>query len=173
MGESIPTPPPSDHDGTPISTIGKVILHGTFNAGDEIELDSNASACSSESESDNDDSDDASMDFLPLRSFSFSEHEEEDGDQALTDELNGIARLERKLELKRQRLRRLCAGRRPSYVQRLEASTAAADAVTLASYKEKHTTESSHNSNSAATTTDNSSATSDDTPTDSADMDAK
>ncbi|KAL3902837.1 MAG: hypothetical protein SGILL_010677, partial [Bacillariaceae sp.] len=91
----------------------------------------------------------SSSSLLPMHSFSFSDDDEEQDDsknsntntQALNAEVKGIRRLERKLELRRQRLQRLCEGRRsPTYTRLLQATTAAADAMELASYRERHDT---------------------------------
>jgi hypothetical protein len=99
---------------------------------DGMETDSDAIP-SGPLESDWDDDDVTSI--LPLESFS---EEHDDDMQVLTFELKGIQRLERQLELKRERLRRLCAGRGTSYVRLMEANNAAADAVTLAAYTKAH-----------------------------------
>jgi hypothetical protein len=64
-------------------------------------------------------------------------HQEQQQQQLLQSEIRGIKRLEQKLKLRRQRLQKLCVGRRSSFVQLVEANDVAASEITLALYKEK------------------------------------
>jgi hypothetical protein len=102
--------------------------HGSADGRDVTEEDESSTIKSSTS-------DDSSL--LDLQSCS-SNFEDEDVNRFMLDtELKGIQRLERKLELRRQRLRKLCAGRRSSYVQLLQANEQAASEITLTLYRER------------------------------------
>ncbi|KAG7341926.1 hypothetical protein IV203_007018 [Nitzschia inconspicua] len=75
--------------------------------------------------------DDSSL--LDFQSLSDSEIEQDEVDV----ELKGIQRLEQKLELRRQRLRKLCAGRRSSFIRLVEANDAAAGEITRNLHKKR------------------------------------
>lgn len=85
-----------------------------------------------------DDSHSEESSLLQLHSFSYSDEEEDDEDDAVRSEYKGFQRLKRKLHIRRQRLLRLCEGRRSSYVKLLQANDDAARAISLAIYMERH-----------------------------------
>jgi hypothetical protein len=66
-----------------------------------------------------------------------SDEEDRDSDEesSVGSEYEGLARLERKLDLRMARLRRLSAGRRPSYVRLMETHQAAVREIAIAEYK--------------------------------------
>lgn len=61
-----------------------------------------------------------------------------DEESSVGSQYEGLARLERKLDLRMARLRRICAGRRPSYVRLLEFHEATVREISVAEYKQTH-----------------------------------
>lgn len=111
----------------PTTNKGSNAGNGAYHSSDDDE------SCSSSSSS----SDESSL------LSSWSESSEEEGEEKLPSlhvgkEYKGIQRLEKKLTLRKERLKLMCVGRPTAYAQSLEANEEAAGNIRMAEYKENN-----------------------------------
>mmetsp|Transcript_6033 Transcript_6033/g.17160 ORF Transcript_6033/g.17160 Transcript_6033/m.17160 type:complete len:569 (-) Transcript_6033:307-2013(-) len=112
---------------------------------EEDEICSSSSSSSSSEESS----------LLSSWSDSSLEGEEQLPSLDISDEFEGIQRLEKKLAIRKERLKLLCVGRPAAYLQWVESNEEAAGKIRIASYKENHpdevTNEDEHKDNDIGT----------------------